>query len=287
MRRDIYLNEAIQRRLVLAQDIAPAYSQDPRVQAVTVTGSVARGWADHYSGLEIDIFWQEFPAEAERQAILASLGQNSLVSHPSRQEGWSQEGYIGGIKIELSQFLVETIECCLTDVVEHYDADPDKQILMASIQHSLPLYGDALVKGWQAQMAPYPAELAQAVVKQNLRFNGSWSIRDVLVERDDLLLLYDLYCQVERQLLGILFGLNRCYLPHPSGKWLERLTQEMEILPPSLAVRLKQVFRLAPRSGVRLLEALIDETLSLVESHMPEVDTAPVRQTVQNKKTSY
>jgi hypothetical protein len=245
---------------------------------VTVTGSVARGWADNHSGLEIDIFWRETPTEAERRASLASLEANSVRSRPSRNEGWSEEGYVKSIKIELSQFLVETIECCLADVVEHYDTNPDKQILIASIQHSLPLHGSALVEAWQARTAHYPAELARATVKRNLQFNGYWSIREVLVERDDLLLLYDLYCQVERQLLGILFGLNRLYLHNPGGKWLDRLVQEMEIIPPGLVVRLKQVFRLAPRSGVRLLQELIDETLSLVETHMPEVDTREARQ---------
>jgi hypothetical protein len=279
--KEFTMNEATRRRLALARQIVPAYAQNPKLQAMTVTGEVARGWGDHHSKLEIDIFWQDSPSEAERRLILEKLGEHGLIFCPSKRGGWSETGDGAGIKIELSQFLVETIECSLADVIDQRDPDTQKQILIAAIQHSLPLHGAGLVESWQARSAVYPAELAQAVVQRNLQFNGRWSSRESLVERDELLLLYDLYCQVERQLLSILFGLNRLYLPYPDGKWLEQLTQEMAILPPALALRLKQVFRLAPRSGVRLLQELIDETLTLVEKHMPGVDTAEARRAIQ------
>ena len=72
--------------------------------------------------------------------------------------------------------------------------------------------------------------------------------------------------------------MNRLYLPHPNGKWLEQVVREMTLCPPALVVRLKQVFRLAPRSGARLLQELLDETLSMVETHMPEINTAEARE---------
>lgn len=279
--REFIMNEASQRLLALARQVVPVYSQNSKVQAITVTGEVARGWGDQHSNLEINLFWQEAPSEAERRALLETLGEQEVILHPSKGGGWAETGYAEGIKIELSQFLVETTVCNLADVLDHHDPDIHKQSLIAAIQHCLPLYGASLVKTWQARVAAYPAELARAVVQQNIQFNGRWSSRESLVERDELLLLYDLYCQVERQLLTILFGLNRLYSPHPDGKWLEQLIREMAILPPALALRLKQVFRLAPRSGVRLLQELIDETLTLVETNMPDVDTTEARQAIQ------
>jgi hypothetical protein len=267
------MNEAINQRLILARQIAPAYIQNPKVQAIAVTGSVARGWADNHSNLEISIFWSETPSEAEGQAARESFDIRSF-----RNGRWLERGELEGIKIELNQILVETVEQCLTEVVAHYDPAVEKQLLLASIQYSLPFHGAPLIEAWRVRAASYPPQLAQAMIRQNLQFNGSWANRETLVERDDLLPLYDLYCQMERQILGILFGLNRLYLPHPNGKWLERLAREMTLCPPALVVRLKQVFRLAPRSGARLLQELLDETLSLVETHMPEIDTAEARE---------
>src|SRR5262245_34261436 len=143
------MNEAINQRLILARQIAPAYIQNPKVQAIAVTGSVARGWADIHSNLEISIFWGETPSEAEGQAAQESF--DALALQPHRNGRWLERGELGGIKIELNQILVETVEQCLVEVVDHYDSAVEKQRLLASIQHGLPLHGASLIEAWQAR----------------------------------------------------------------------------------------------------------------------------------------
>src|SRR5688572_26390011 len=163
------MNEAINRRLILARQIAPAYIQNPKAQAIAVTGSVARGWADIYSNLEISIFWSETPSEAECQAAQESF--DTLALHPYRNGRWLERGEVEGIKIELNQLLVETVEQCLAEVVDHYDPATENQLLLASIQHSLPLHGAPLIEAWRVRAASYPPQLAQAMIQQNLQFN--------------------------------------------------------------------------------------------------------------------
>jgi hypothetical protein len=51
----------------------------------------------------------------------------------------------------------------------------------------------------------------------------------------------------------------------------------MAIKPADLSARLKRSFRIEPGAAVEQLEALIEETLALVETHVPGVDTAPYR----------
>src|SRR5215216_2716534 len=58
----------------LARRIAPIYAANPRVAAVMVGGSVARGLADRYSDLELGIFWAAPPPDAERLAAIDQLG---------------------------------------------------------------------------------------------------------------------------------------------------------------------------------------------------------------------
>lgn len=278
------MNEASAWRLALAQHIAPAYIADPKVKAIVVAGSVARGYADRYSDVEIDVFWSEPPSDDERRAAVKRAGGEQLRLWPYEDEEWSENYTVGGVKIELSQFLVETIEGWLADVIDRCDTTIDKHILIAAVQHAVPLHGAALIEQWRAQAAAYPDHLRRAVVSQYLQFDGAWYAREMLAERDDLVFLYDIYCQVEKHILGALAGLNRVYLPHPRGKWMDRLIADLPIAPQGLALRLKQVFRMAPRSGVRLLNELIEETLALVEAHMPDIDTAEARQVARQRR---
>ena len=47
--------------------------------------------------------------------------------------------------------------------------------------------------------------------------------------------------------------------------------------PPALADRLEQIFMLDPAQAIARLETLVDETVTLVEQHMPQADTSRVR----------
>ncbi|MDP8963923.1 MAG: hypothetical protein M3O33_08060 [Cyanobacteriota bacterium] len=49
--------------------------------------------------------------------------------------------------------------------------------------------------------------------------------------------------------------------------------EKMTIAPHNLSSRLKELFRVSPHSAVHQLGELIEETFTLVETYMPEVDT--------------
>jgi hypothetical protein len=51
----------------------------------------------------------------------------------------------------------------------------------------------------------------------------------------------------------------------------------MAIKPADLSARLKRLFRMEPVAAVEQLEALIEETVALVETHAPGFGTAPYR----------
>lgn len=281
------LNEASEWRLALARQISPAYSQNPKVRAVALTGAAARGWADRYSAVEMHAFWAELPSEAERQAAVQGAGGDWLTWGLPEAGKWIDYFYVGGVKIELSHVLVTVMEAYLADVVDRGDSSLPKQVLISAVHDALPLSGSTLIKQWQVKTATYPDELVEATIRDHLDFGEIWADREMLVERDDLLLLYQVYCQIEQHLLGILLGLNQLYLPHLQGKWLDRLVAEMPIAPPAFTLRLKQVFRMAPRTGVRLLHELIEETLALVELHQPQIDLTWARQAIRRRREGW
>ena len=118
------MNKATAIRMALARRIAPAYAANPKVRAVLLAGSVARGTADHFSDIEIDVFWAEPPSEDELQAPIEGVGATLLYRAADENE-WADGFFIEGIKVDTSQFLVATIVRCLDDVFEQHLPDFD------------------------------------------------------------------------------------------------------------------------------------------------------------------
>ena len=101
-----------------------------------------------------------------------------------------------------------------------------------------------------------------------------FSYRDSLV-----MVLYDSLCTAHKQLLLVLLGLNRLYFP--GWRSLDRLIDKLQVTPPNLSPRLKQLFAVVsidPRASVYQLHDLIKETFRLVETHLGEVDTRAARE---------
>jgi hypothetical protein len=182
----------------------------------------------------------------------------------------NSQRYTGTSMISVNHSTVTAMEKCLKDVVEGFDTSLDKQSLIAAMQHGIPVYGREALETWQ-QKAVYPDKLARRMVRENLWF-GPWFNPEAYLARDDLLVLYQHFIWLEQGLLKVLAGLNRIYYPSSEHKWMERLIDEMRIAPPNLASRMKGIFRADPTSGWRQLKELIDETIRLVETRMPEVD---------------
>lgn len=279
------VNEATSWRLALARHVAAAYIANPGVKAVVVNGSVGRGSADRYSDIEISVFWADHPCEQDRRAAVERAGGTDLQLWPLYQpdEEYSSSYLVGGVKVDLGEFTVETMERFLDDVVQRADIADYKQILIAAVVYGTPVHSDTLIGRWRERAAGYPRELSRAMVLAHCTFNLSSA--DMLAERDDLLMFYDLICTAQRQILGILLGLNRLYLANPRYKWLDQLVSELRIAPAALAFRLKQLFRTDPRLAVHALQAIIDETLALVEQHMPELDMSAASAQAHQRRT--
>ncbi|MBV9691358.1 MAG: hypothetical protein JO202_16785 [Ktedonobacteraceae bacterium] len=62
----------------------------------------------------------------------------------------------------------------------------------------------------------------------------------MLAERSELLTLYESFCAIEKQVLLVLMGLNRLYFP--GWQRVNRLMEQMRIVPLKLAARFKQIF---------------------------------------------
>jgi hypothetical protein len=100
-------NEITKRR-ALAELVAPAYATNPKVAGVLLAGSVARGIADQFSDIEIDIFWHAPPTDQDRRAPIERAGWQPVYRHVDENE-WADGFLIAGVKVDTSQFLVSTL----------------------------------------------------------------------------------------------------------------------------------------------------------------------------------
>lgn len=271
------MNEASRWRFALAERIAASYARNPKVQAIQVAGSVGRGVADRYSDIEIDIYYSEPPTEAERIAAVRGCGA-VVDSLDEDDDEWEEQMLLDGVHAATSTFLVSTMERYLCEVVEEGQIAPAAQTRLYSLQHAVPFVGHDLIEQWREKAARYPARLTHNMLAANLSFRGFWYAEEMLAARSDVLLLYRSFVEVGQQLIHALLGLNRRYLSTPDGiKWMDETLAALPLKPANCAARTKAAFRVEPVEGVRILKALIAETLDLVELHIPDFDTVPYR----------
>jgi predicted nucleotidyltransferase len=274
------MQEASRWRYALAQQIVSHAHTNPKVAAVVVEGSVARGYADLSSDLDLAVFWAEPPTKQERRDIITRALERD--SHPwssfRTAAGWQTRTVRAGGAIDVRHTTVAAIEGLLAAVLEHADPRLARQQRLAALCSALPLVNPVLITGWQQQAAAYPPALAVAMVRTHLRFRPAWE-QELLAERKDVLVLYDSLCTAHKQLLLVLLGLNRLYFP--GWRSLDRLLDKLQVTPPNLSPRLKQLFAVVsidPLASVYQLHDLIEETFRLVETHLGEVDTRAARE---------
>jgi hypothetical protein len=265
----------IARRRALAELVAPAYAANPKVAGVLLAGSVARGIADQFSDIEIDIFWHSPPTDDDRSAPIERSGWQPVYRHVDENE-WADGFLIAGVKVDTSQFLVSTIDRWLDDVLVRSDIEPEYQVRITAIQHGQPLYSAAQIERWRAKTAVYPEALAHAMVTEYLSFRPRYLL-EMLAARDDVLLLHQDLVATEQLILSVLMGVNRMYAPHPYHKWLDWEIGQLRIAPPDLNHRLRRILRAEPHAAVAQLVALIEETFALVDQHLPNFDTSAAR----------
>jgi len=279
------MNEASAGRLALAHQLAPYYRANPKVAAMAVEGSVARGYADRFSDIDLAIFWALAPTEKERRDIIKQAkGRHvQLVPYNRDEACWSDTYDVDGVIIDVRHLGVEATERILAEVLEGYDPSLAKQQHLAALLSALPLSDPSVLTRWQEKAKVYPRTLAVAMVRAHLLFRPAWE-QEQLAERGDLLALYESFCTVEKHVLLVLMGLNRIY--YPGWQWVDRLMEQMRIAPLNLAPRFKQVFGIVsidPLAGVYQLHDLIEETFRLVETQLSELDTAQARARFQER----
>ncbi|WP_459501333.1 DUF4037 domain-containing protein [Bacillus sp. C1] len=265
--------------------MAAIYKENPKIEAVILAGSVARNLQDEHSDIELHILWSSSPTDNDRQHPITSIGGTILSYHPYEEEEWS-ETYLTteGIKLEISNFLTKTVEQFISDVVDKYETDYEKQCIVSSVHDGVSLYGEMKINQLKDRVTEYPEELAKRMVTENLWLSNRWHNREALLKRKDWLMLYDVICEVQRDIFGVLFGLNKLYVHHPAFKWMFYNIERMKVKPENLYERLTDTLLGNPEYSVKELELLIQEVAHLVHIYVPKLNIDEQQKLIQYVK---
>ena len=276
-------------RRAYAEDIAAAYTGDRRVAAVLLGGSAARGHADRYSDIELSVVWTETPTEADRTAAISAAAGDLVALYPAEDCVWYDAWKVGrrdgapftGVEVDMSHYLVDTVEHVLHDVLGRCDPDPVKQLAVGGILHAIPLHGSRIVEGWQERAARYPDGLRLAVVRAHAQIEGLWRL-DAYAARDNPVAGYQVLTAAHEEVLHTLLGLNRVY--YTGFKSLNAVVSDLVIAPPDLLERIRTSYPLQAGASRTVLTALVEETHDLVEEHLPEIDVGRLREILRYER---
>jgi hypothetical protein len=274
--------------MAVARRAAPVYAGNGRLAAFAVAGSVGGGQADRFSDLEIDCYWHEPPADADRLAPIEALGgrPGTLWEYDPDDAEWSDDYELDGLDVTVSSFVTGTVDGWLDTVTLRADTDPVKHMRLAAIQRCRPLAGADLVLAWRERADRYPDELAAAMAHRALHPGAlpGWAAREALAERGDEIAVQALLAGATQAVLGALLAVNRVYPPHRLPKWQRHLLAGFTVAPDRLAARLHELAATAdPARALSVAEALLAETAGLAE-RTAGIDLAGFREALAERR---
>jgi hypothetical protein len=290
------MNKASQDRYEIAKRIGTLYAANPHVAAVILGGSTARGHADRFSDVELGVFWHESPSDQERQLVIQDANAEliGLYDYDSNEQVWSDDFMISrdhtgepktGLLVEVSHYKRDFIDYVLQQVIKEYSTNELWHNLISGIVDAKPLHGDARVKGWQEQATRYPRELSAAIVRNYGVIDHFWRWEMFLARGENLPMIYQSFTQVHHRVLNMLLGLNRVY--YFGFKWLDIVDQRLTIKPDRLLERIRSAYQLPPAEGAKLVIDLVEDTFTLMETHLPEVDVKRMREVFRYKRPTW
>jgi hypothetical protein len=269
-------------RLDVARRLAAIISAFPGVQAIAVGGSVAHGYADAYSDLEMPIFWESLPGDDTRHAIVAALRAEFLYGYdgPSLED----QLLIRGFQVDMWHNTVANEEATIDAVLYGYSTDLGDSNFMDTVRTCIPLYGEGIIRGWKERAQDYPDELALRAIRERLPAFQTSQLA-IAARRDNPTEFYAGLSQLQQAIFLILLALNRAYFP--TFKWMYRVLESLAVQPKDTAPRLRRAFAVSHSEAVAGTARLLDETLALVEQRFPQLDTAGARRRLAYARVAY
>jgi hypothetical protein len=250
-------------------------------QAIAITGSVSRGYADRFSDIEL-LFLSDSPLPVGAyEDWLRSVGGRIEPEEMAWHGGSLTKSWHEGIFVEGAwqpyTALDERLERIMrADTIDHWDLSEAWHIHDALI-----LRDDGRLAAQQERLKTYPSALAERLVAAATEAWSDphwWPVSLVNVwpvaERGLRMELAGRLEWIVSDGLRVLFALNKRW--EPDYKWLEGESRKLRRAPDQLAARVNAIFSQAQaRASVSMCLDLLDDILALAAT---EYDVTLVRE---------
>ena len=263
------MNAHAQWRFEMARDLGDRLERYSGIQAMLVGGSVARGYADAYSDIELLLFWDHAPDPELRRTIRRDL--HAELRYPAFDPGHGSALIIGGVPVDLWNLTVAGQEADNDAVLHDYSIDLVASNRLDTVRTGIPLHGADLIHEWQRRVEGYPDELAVRMLQAYLPHFHLRQL-NLAARRDNPTAYYHTLTDIQCSLFLVLLALNKSYFP--TFKWIYQRLAELPIGPREVASRLLQMFAEPPLRAAAQLRDALAETLAIVEAQYPQLDTA-------------
>lgn len=275
-------NTHVKRRIDFARQMANFILAFDGIQAIVIAGSVARGYADEYSDIEIPIFWETLPDDATRHAIVSALHAEFLYAYDG--PACEDQLLIDGLQVDLWHVTVAHQEATMEAILRDHNFDFGGLNALDTIRFCIPLYGDEIVQSWKRRAQEYPDELAEKIVQEHL---DSFSVSSlfILAQRDNPTGFYAQLSFLQQEIFLVLLALNRKYFP--TFKWLYPVLESMQVKPEDIDWRFRQAYKASYGEATADTKRLLEETLHLVERQFPQMDISSTYRRLAYTRTNH
>jgi hypothetical protein len=273
------MTDASRQLVALARKIAAAYLSEAGPRAILLAGSAAEGVSDTYSDIDLILYYDRLPSERRLASVRDKVHAVDVQAPVGQADETSfiEEYVVRGVTCQLLHVTIAEWERQMGTVLEDHSPTSLAHKAIGGLLDGIPLHGDDLIGRWQARASAYPDGLVRAMVLHHLQFFPLWLVQERLATRDATRWYYAEIVASSQNILGVLAGLNRRYYSAFQFKRQGSFIGKLTIAPERLAARLDALFVLDRASAAIELERLVGETVALVEAHLPDVDTTPVR----------
>jgi Domain of unknown function (DUF4037) len=258
-------------RTDFARQIARRLVTFSGIKAIVIAGSVARGYADEYSDIEISLFWDSLPTDETRHAIVAALQADFLYAYNG--PAWEDQLLVNGVQVDLWHIAVKHETAIHEAVLHDHQCDLSSLNALDTIRTCIPLHGEEIVQEWKRRAREYPPELAEKIIREHLDSFGTANLF-ILARRDNPTAFHAQLSFLQEEIFLVLLALNRSYFP--TFKWLYRALASMRVKPEDIDRRFRRAFEIPCIEALADMKSLQEETLHLVEEQFPQIDTGPV-----------
>lgn len=215
---------------LLAPQVAQRYRGLTGLEAIALTGSLARGYADGMSDIDLSVYCQAVPSHDARARIAAGLpGVSDVLIEPACDTAW-----IDGILVHVRYWLTSEVE----EIIAAFPDPPRDAFLAEDLQVCVPLYdGSSRLREWKARVQMFSSRLKAALLNPIQRrrptFARAWASA---LAAHDRIHLYCLANQAANDWLIALFAVNDRFLTTP--RWCHDEMRRFAVIPAESGARL-------------------------------------------------